>query len=172
MSTVNKDLIGLRSEQIILFPFQKKKKPGGRYIVEKLTICSILGVLGSYCYAFFDKGGDVLHTLIVFMIIDYISGLIVSGVLKRSKKTPSGKLSSEAGWKGLCKKGMMLFFVMVGYRLDILIGEDYIMNAVCIGYIVNELISIIENAGLMRVPIPNTIKNVIDVLDNKNKEDS
>ena len=64
------------------------------------------------------------------------------------------------------------FFVMVGYRLDILIGEDYIMNAVCIGYIVNELISIIENAGLMRVPIPNTIKNVIDVLDNKNKEDS
>ena len=140
--------------------------------MERITICGIMGTIGSYCYAFLNKGGSALQTLLVFMMIDYILGLIVSGAAKKSPKTQSGKLNSEVGWKGLCKKGIMLLFVMIGYRLDVLIEEDYIMNAVCIGYIVNELLSIIENAGLMGVPIPNTIKNVIDVLDKKNKEDS
>lgn len=140
--------------------------------MEKFTMCGIMGMIGSYCYTFLKKGGSALQTLLIFMILDYILGLIVSGVAKKSPKTHSGKLNSKVGWKGLCKKGIMILFVMIGYRLDILIGEDYIMNAVCIGYIVNELLSIIENAGLMGVPIPNTIKNVIDVLDKKNKEDS
>lgn len=135
--------------------------------MEKITVCGIMGTIGSYCCSFLNNGGSALQTLLIFMIIDYILGLIVSGVAKKSPKTQSGKLNSEVGWKGLCKKGVMFLFVMVGYRLDILIDEDYIMNAVCIGYIINELLSIIENAGLLGVPIPNTIKNVIDVLEKK-----
>ena len=111
-----------------------------------------------------DKG---LATLIVFMAIDYISGLVVAGVFKKSNKSESGALESRAGFKGLCRKCMTLLFVLVAYRLDIMIGTDYIRNAVIIAFCANEAISIIENAGLMGVPIPEVITKAVDVLQEK-----
>ena len=62
---------------------------------------------------------------------------------------------------------MMIVLVAVAYRLDILIGTDYIRYTVIIGFICNEVISLIENAGLMGVPVPNVIEKAIDVLKNK-----
>ena len=62
---------------------------------------------------------------------------------------------------------MILVFVLIGDRLDMLIGTNYIMNTICIGYIVNELISITENAGLMGIPMPSIIRRAIDILVNK-----
>ena len=58
-------------------------------------------------------------------------------------------------------------FVLIGYRLDIAIGTEYIKDAVCIGFMVNELISIIENAGLMGMYIPAPIIKAIDMLKDK-----
>ena len=52
---------------------------------------------------------------------------------------------------------MTLLFVLVAYRLDLAIGVDYIRDAVIIGFIANELISIVENAGLMGIPLPAVI---------------
>ena len=73
-------------------------------------------------------------------------------------------MESHAGWKGLCRKGMSLLFVLIAYRLDLAIGVDYIRNAVIIGFMANELISIVENAGLMGLPLPAVISKAIDVL--------
>ena len=101
------------------------------------------------------------------MAFDYITGLIVAGVFKNSNKTETGALESYAGFKGLCRKGVTLLIVLVACRLDIVIGTTYIKDAVVIAFVANETISIIENAGLMGVPIPEVLKKAIDVLNDK-----
>ena len=105
-----------------------------------------------------------LTTLVIFMTIDYVTGLIVAGVFHTSTKTNTGALESRAGWKGLCKKGMTLLIVLIACRLDLIMGTNFVRDAVVIGYIVNESISIIENAGLMGLPIPKVIVKAIEVL--------
>ena len=69
--------------------------------------------------------------------------------------------------KGLIRKAMILLFVLIGFRLDLAMGVTYIKDAVCIAFIANELISIVENAGLMGIPIPAIITNAIDILKKK-----
>lgn len=140
----------------------------------KNYVCTLCGMLGSLIAGTFGSWNAGLTTLIVFMAIDYISGIVVAAVFKRSPKSETGSLKSLAGWKGLCRKGMTLLIVMVAYRLDLMIGVDYIRDTAVIGFAVNELISITENAGLMGVPLPKVIKKAIDVLnerseDNENK---
>ena len=108
-----------------------------------------------------------MATLLIFMIIDYLTGLIVAGVFKKSLKTESGGLNSNIGFKGVCRKVMILLIVIVGKQLDLVLEIDYIGTAVIIAYIANETVSIIENAGLMGVPIPNIIKKAIDLLNKK-----
>lgn len=130
----------------------------------KELICIIVGMIGSGIAYLLGGWDSALITLLMFMAIDYISGLIVAGIFRNSPKTDTGGLESRAGWKGLCRKGMTLLFVLIGYRLDLAIGVDYIRNAVIIGFIANELISITENAGLMGLPVPAVISNAIDVL--------
>lgn len=136
----------------------------------KNTICTTVGAAGGAVAAFFGGWDTGLVTLIIFMGIDYVSGLVVAGVFHNSKKTTSGALESKAGWKGLCRKGMSLLFVLIAYRLDLAIGSNYIRDAVIIGFIVNETISIVENAGLMGVPLPKVINKAIDILTSKSEE--
>lgn len=133
----------------------------------KNTICTILGVIGSAIASFFGGWDAGLVTLLIFMAIDYISGLVVAGVFKVSPKTATGALESRAGWKGICRKGMTLLVVLVAHRLDLVIGTNYIRDAVVIAFIANETISLVENAGLMGLPVPQVIKNAIEVLKQK-----
>lgn len=136
----------------------------------KTAICSIIGVIGGTIASAFGGWNAALTTLVLFMVIDYISGLTVAGVFHASRKTESGTLESRAGWKGLCRKGMTLLFVLIAYRLDLAIGVSYIRDTVIIGFIANELISIVENAGLMGIPLPSVITKAIDVLTKKGDE--
>lgn len=133
----------------------------------KNILISIIGVIGSAIASAFGGWTTGLTTLVIFMAIDYITGLIVAGVFHKSTKTETGTLESRAGFKGLCRKGAMLLVVLVAYRLDLVVGTAYIKDAVIIAFIANEAISIIENAGLMGVPMNDTIKNAIDVLQRK-----
>lgn len=136
----------------------------------KQGICSLLGLFGSAiatALGGWDKG---LATLLIFMGLDYVSGLIVAAVFHQSTKTDTGTLESKTCFKGLCKKGMTLIFVLVAYRLDLVLGLNYIRNAVIIAFIANELISLVENAGLMGVPLPNVIVKAIDILQKKAEE--
>ena len=88
-----------------------------------------------------------------------------------SGKSENGALDSRAGFKGLLKKSIVLLMVLIAYRLDLVLGSAFIKDAVIIGYIANETISIIENAGLMGIPIPDVIKRAIDILKNKSDGD-
>ena len=70
------------------------------------------------------------------------------------------------------RKGVTLLVVLVAHRLDILIGTDYIRTAVIIAFCANELISIVENLGIMGVPLPTVITKAIEILQNKADEEA
>ena len=128
------------------------------------VLYSLIGVVGGFVAMAFGGWSDALITLIIFMSVDYITGLAVAGIFKKSKKSENGALESRAGFKGLCRKGVALMIVLVAVRLDIVMQTSYIKDAVIIAFIANEAISIIENAGLMGIPIPGVITKAIDVL--------
>lgn len=133
----------------------------------KSVICSVIGVIGSAIAYLFGGWDASLITLLICMLCDYITGLIVAGVFHKSNKTTTGNLESRAGWKGLCKKFVTLLFVVIANRLDMQMGTQFIKDAVCISFITNELLSIIENAGLMGIPMPDAITKAIDTLQHK-----
>ncbi|OUP49782.1 holin [Butyricicoccus pullicaecorum] len=118
----------------------------------------------------FGGWDSAMMTLLIFMAIDYLSGLIVAGVFHSSDKSETGTLNSAACWQGLLKKGMTLVIVLVAARLDIVLGTAFVRDAVVIAYIVNETISIIENAGLMGLPVPDVIMSAIEQLQGKNEQ--
>lgn len=135
----------------------------------KEKLCVLLGLMGSWVVSLFGGWDAALFTLVIFMGIDYVTGLIVAGVFHTSKKTENGTLESHIGWKGLCKKGMTLLVVLVACRLDLMMGSGFIRDAVIIAFVANETISIIENAGLMGIPVPAVITKAVEVLKKKNK---
>jgi toxin secretion/phage lysis holin len=126
-----------------------------------------VGAVGAGISTAFGGWTSAMTTLLIFMSIDYLTGLMVAGIFKRSQKTKNGALESRAGFKGLCRKGVMLLIVLVACRLDIELHTTYIRDAVCIAFIVNETLSITENAGLMGVPIPKVITKAIELLRSK-----
>ncbi len=135
-------------------------------------ICAAAGILGSGIASLFGGWDTALVTLVWFMGIDYVTGMLVAGVFHKSPKTPGGGLESRAGWKGLIRKGVTLLVVLVATRLDLLIGDQsFIRDAVVIAFIVNETMSIIENLGLMGIPVPKVLTRAIEVLKEKSGED-
>ena len=118
----------------------------------KDTICLIAGVIGGFIATLLGGWDSALATLVVFMGIDFVTG-IVTAAMGKSKHSESGTLNSTAGWVGLAKKFCILLMVIVGVRIDIL----------CL----NELLSIIENTTLMGIPFPPAFKKAIDVLQTK-----
>lgn len=130
-----------------------------KYLI--LTIVGSLGSLASYLFGGFDK---LLIALIIFMIIDFLSGLILAIVFKKSSKTKSGRVSSEAGIKGLAKKIFILFLVALAEQLDIVLGTNLVRDGAVIAFISMEGVSILENSTLAGLPVPRMIKNALEVL--------
>ena len=130
-----------------------------------------VGLIGGAIASLYGGWDAALQTLIICMAVDYITGLIVAGVFHASPKTKTGTLESRAGWKGLCRKGMSLLIVLVACRLDAVMGSSFVRDAVVIGFIANETLSIIENAGLMGVPIPKVLARAVDILKQRSEEE-
>jgi len=130
----------------------------------KHVICAAMGAAGAGVAAVFGGWSSGLTTLLIFMAVDYATGLTVAGVFHVSQKSADGCLESKAGWKGLIRKGVTLLIVLVACRLDLLLGTDYIRDAAVIAFCTNEALSITENAGLMGVPLPRVIVNAIALL--------
>lgn len=102
----------------------------------------------------------LLQILIVFVAIDYLTGMIAAAY--------EGKLSSRVGFKGIAKKVMIFAVVAVAHLIDSAIGENHLFrDAVIYFYLANELLSILENAGRTGLPIPDKIKGAVDVLKGK-----
>ena len=138
----------------------------------KEVILGVIGAVGGFIVSLYGGWNSALTTLIIFMAIDYITGLMVAGIFKKSDKTETGALESKAGFKGLCRKGVILLIVLVACRLDLLIGQgsSMVIESCVIAFSINETISIIENAGIMGIPSPSVIMKSIDVLKSKEEK--
>jgi len=125
----------------------------------KMIFTAIGGYLG-----FFLGGWDgFLYALTAFVVLDYITGIMVAIVQK--------KLSSAVGFQGIFRKVVIFILVGVGYIIDSqIIGESgAIRTAVIFFYVSNEGISIIENASLLGLPIPDKLKEVLVQLKEQKK---
>lgn len=138
----------------------------------KMAAATGIGVVGSYIASLFGGWSADLEALILFMAVDFVTGLIVAGVFKKSGKSESGALQSKAGWIGLCKKVGTFLLVLVAHQLDKAVGLNFVRTATIIGFIVNELISIVENAGLMGLPVPTALAKAIEVLKTKAEKEN
>jgi toxin secretion/phage lysis holin len=133
----------------------------------KQMICTVLGLAGSMLAAAFGGWDTALIALVICMGVDYVSGSIVALVFHNSRKSETGAYNSTYGLKGLCKKGLMLLFVIVAVQVDRLMGSAYVRDAVCIGFCTNEVLSIVENLGLAGVPMPQAVVKALEQLQSK-----
>ncbi len=141
-----------------------KKQSRGNHMKE--NICTAAGMIGGFFAALLGGWDTAMITLVIFMAVDFTTGLI-SAALGKSKHSKTGRLSSKSGWYGLAKKFCTLLIIVVAVRVDILIGTTYVRDATCIGFCMNELLSIIENTSLIGIPYPDAIKKGIEVLQKK-----
>ncbi|WP_338552059.1 phage holin family protein [Paenibacillus sp. KS-LC4] len=126
-------------------------------------LCSICAFLGSIVTFAFGVWMESLTLLIVVMAIDYVTG--VSASLKEGRG-----LNSAFGAWGIARKGLMLLVILIAHRVDLLLEANNVtMGAAIYFYIANELISITENYGRLGLPLPDKIRQMIEVLKDKNK---
>ena len=133
----------------------------------QMAVAAIGGWLG-----YFLGGMDgLMIALIVFMVLDYITGLMFAVIDK--------KLSSAVGFRGICKKVLILMLVGVAHIVDLhVVGTgDALRSAVVCFYLSNESVSMLENAAHLGLPIPEKLKSVlaqlhgrIDDIDHKESE--
>ena len=130
----------------------------------KELFLTAVGAVGAVFAKLFGGWDGSIATLMIFMAIDYLSGLLLAGVFKKSPKSENGALESRAGFKGLVRKAETLLIVALAVRLDMLTGQNFIASGVVIAFIANEAISITENAALIGVPLPGVLIRAIDVM--------
>lgn len=125
------------------------------------SIQLIFAALGGYIGYFLGGSDGFLVTLIVFVVIDYITGVMCA----IEDKT----LSSEVGFKGICRKVLIFLLVGVANILDVsIIGQGPVLRTATIFfYISNEGVSLLENAAHLGLPIPEQIKEVLKQLHDK-----
>lgn len=140
-----------------------------RLTVIGTTLYCAVGAVGSAIAYLLGGWETAIQTLVVFMLIDYLTGIMLA-LLNKSKKTEGGGLSSEVGLKGIFKKFGMLIVVIIANRLDVLAGTDIIRNGCIVILVANEGLSIIENLGTMGVPVPKILIRFIEALKQRDDE--
>lgn len=125
----------------------------------KMAVAAV-GTMVSYLLGDWDTA---LFVLIAFMVLDYVTGVIVAYVNKT--------VDSEIGFKGLAKKLFIIIILIAAVCLDRLLNNDgwVFRTLVCYFYIANEGISLLENAGNLGLPVPNKLKEALEQL-NKDEE--
>ena len=136
----------------------------------KLIFYGAAAAVGGFLSWLFGGWSAPLAILLVCLVLDYVTGLIVAGVFHKSPKTANGGLESRAGWKGLLRKVATLLMVALAHFVDVLLGTVYIRDAVVIAFCVNEMLSLLENFGLMGVPIYKPLREALELL--KKKEET
>lgn len=127
----------------------------------KETALTVLAALGGAAAYLFGPWDALLAALLLAVCIDYVTGVAVAVMQKT--------LSSEVGWKGLLKKAVILLIVSLATLLDRLLesSNGAVRAAVCLFYIANEGLSILENAGHLGLPLPKALQNTLAQLQNR-----
>lgn len=135
--------------------------------MDKMKIWSVY-IIGVFM-SFFVSLQIEIQALVVFMIIDYVTGIFVAVFFKNSQKTLTGAYSSGVGFKGLVKKVEIILLLIALFYVDRLLGTEVLMSLGAMGFCINEFASIIENVGLMGMKLPKVFENALDVLKSDDK---
>lgn len=126
---------------------------------------AVLSAGGAYVASLLGGWDAALQTLCLFMAADYLLGIAIALVWKRSGKSSTGAFESRASLKGLLRKGGILLVVLIAARLDAAaFTGGYLRTAVILFFLANEGFSIIENLGVMGLPLPDAVKNAFEAL--------
>lgn len=127
---------------------------------------AIVAILATFFTYLFGSWDLALQVLIVFMILDYGTGVLYAYL--------TDQLNSEVGFKGLVKKCMILVVLIIGVMLDRIVGNGtwVFRTLVAYFYIANEGISLLENVGNIGIPIPNKIRNALEQLNRDDDKES
>ncbi|MBJ8025657.1 phage holin family protein [Bacillus cereus] len=118
---------------------------------------------GGFCGYFLGGWDMILQIIVTLAVIDYITGMIAAKVL--------GQLKSKVGFKGIAKKVVLFLLIGVAAQLDIMFGSNSAIREATIFFFVgNELLSILENAGRMGIPLPSALTNAVEILGGKQEE--
>ena len=123
----------------------------------------IVAITGSLVTYLFGGWSALIQILVTFVVIDYVTGVLAAAI--------SGKLNSDIGLKGIAKKVFIFIIVACGHLVDKAMGtQDIVRDAAIYFYIANELLSILENAGEIGLPVPDILKNAMERLKGKEKD--
>lgn len=136
----------------------------------KEWIIAAVGVTGGAIAAALGGWDISVQVLLGCMGIDFASGVILALVFHKSSKSETGSYSSDIGAKGLARKFMVLALVALGNMIDMVMGSDCVRDAVCIGFIANEGLSILENVFQMGITVPEPLAKAFEVLSKKSSE--
>lgn len=101
----------------------------------------------------------MLRVLVGFVVTDYIVGVIAASI--------EGKLNSEVGFKGIARKILLFVPIVVGYALDMVLGQKILRSLAIWFYLANEGLSILENLGRAGVPVPPPLSEALEQLHQK-----
>lgn len=133
----------------------------------KNSVLCFMAVAGSAIANYLGGWDSALKVLVAMMAADYLTGVLVALIWHKSNKIDDGTLSSKAGFKGLCKKGVIILIVWLAVLLDGAMGANYVRTAVILFFIGNEGLSLLENIGLMGVPYPAFLQKALQALRDK-----
>jgi len=127
-----------------------------------------IAAVGGAVAGIFGEWSVLMTILAAVMVLDYISGVLVA-VSGKSPKTEGGHLDSKVGFIGLAKKAFIIVIVLMATLLDKTLGADTMVfqTATVCYYIANEGISVMENAGLMGLPVPEVVKRALEQMRDK-----
>ncbi len=113
---------------------------------------------------------SALQTLCIVMAVDTLSGVACALVWKKSPKSDNGAFESHASIKGLLRKGAALAVVWVAYNLDVAFATDFLRNAAILFFVGNDGLSIVENLGIIGLPLPPAVTRAFEALRQKGEE--
>ena len=122
---------------------------------------AVSGVAAGVVSALIGGWDLALETLAIIMLLDYLTGLIVAGVFHKSPKSDGGALESKAAFKGLVKKALIVVIVVAFHQADKLTGKSFFRDGACWAFFIAELISVVENVGLV-YPLPTFVTKCLD----------